>query len=183
MSSKQPWITHPHIWKSESAFMSFLRGGIRKALWNRYPIKLELMRQKRKRITNPNPKGKLKEVWGGECYLCGNDFVQKELQVDHIKGNHSLKTIDDVQSFIEGMLYIDSDDIALVCKSCHKAKSHAERKGISYKEALLEKQAIGMEKELTTKQIKELLTKHNYPCDNPKDRRKGLIEIIRGGTK
>ena len=181
MNSKEPWVTHPHIWKSESAYMAFIRGGIRKALWNRYPIKLELLKKKRKRIANPNPKGKAKEVWGGECYLCKQEFVQSGLQVDHIKGNHSLRSMDEVQSFLENMLFITADDIALVCKECHKVKTYAERHKISYDEAVIEKKLIAFTK-LSVKKQTEVLTKHNKPCNNQKVRKDSARELLLKGV-
>ena len=57
---------YPHIWKSKSAFMSYLRGGIRRSCWMKHPVKLEFIKNNRQRIPNPNTKGKAAEVWGGE---------------------------------------------------------------------------------------------------------------------
>lgn len=64
---------YPHIWKTESSLMSYIRGGIRRNLWNRSPIKIEFIKNNRIRIPNPNPRGKVKEVWGayvalGQCH-------------------------------------------------------------------------------------------------------------------
>ena len=36
-TKKMPWEAYPQIWKSEAAFMSWLRGGIRGGLWNKHP--------------------------------------------------------------------------------------------------------------------------------------------------
>ena len=55
-----------HVWKTESAFMSWLRGGIRR-MWSKHPVRIEFMKQNRIRIPNPNKNGKAKEVWGGVC--------------------------------------------------------------------------------------------------------------------
>jgi len=181
MSNKTPpWETHPHIWNTKAKFMSFVRGGIRKSLWQRHPVKLDFIKNNRKRIKNPNPKGKVAMVWGGECYLCGNDFVQKDLQVDHLKGNYSLKTMDDLQSFVEAMLFVAEDDLALVCHSCHKIKSHAERKGITFEEARVEKVIIEMMKD--KKAVDELLSKHNLPHNNDKVRKDSLKRLMDSGT-
>jgi len=98
-----PWTNYPHIWKTKAAFLSFIRGGIRRALWNRSPIKLEFIKKYRKRIKNPNPKGKVKEVWGGTCALCNREFPSQQLNVDHKIGNNSLKELSDLQSFIESI--------------------------------------------------------------------------------
>ena len=174
--SKKPWENYPDLWKSESAFMSFIRGGIRKALWNRYPVKTRTIQKKRKRIPNPNPRGKVETVWGGECYLCGKDFPQKDLQVDHIVGNHSLKTMDDIQTFMEGLLFITEDDLALVCKPCHAAKSMADRQSISFEEAKTKKKIIEMMKD--KKSVDKLLTSHSLPCNNDALRKESLRKLI-----
>ena len=93
---------YPHIWKSKASFMSYLRGGIRRAAWMKHPVKLEFIKSNRQRIPNPNPKGKAAEVWGGECNVCKNLFVQSQLAVDHIREfSATLKEIKDIQSFVE----------------------------------------------------------------------------------
>ena len=43
------WELYPNIWKSESAFMSWLRGGIRR-MWSHHPVRIEFMKQNRIRI-------------------------------------------------------------------------------------------------------------------------------------
>lgn len=174
--SNKPWLNFPEIWKTESAYMSFIRGGIRKALWNRYPVKTSVIQKQRKRIPNPNPRGKVATVWGGECYLCHNDFVQKDLQVDHLIGNHSLKTINDIQPFIEGLLFITEDDLALVCKECHAAKSMADKQGISFEEAKVKKKIIALMKD--KKYVNSILTKYNLPCQNDSVRKESLRKLI-----
>ena len=50
-----------NVWKTESAFMSWLRGGIRR-MWSKHPVRIEFMKQNRIRIPNPNKSGKAKEV-------------------------------------------------------------------------------------------------------------------------
>ncbi len=91
--TKNPWENYPHVWKTESAFMSWVRGGIRKGLWNTNPVKLEFIKNNRKLIDNPNPKGKKAQVFGANCSLCHKDKPQKDIQVDHIEGGHSLKSV------------------------------------------------------------------------------------------
>lgn len=71
--SDAPWTQHPSIWKTKSSFFSWLRGGIRRSLWNKSPIKLEYIKKHRKRIPNPNPKGKVETV----------NSIAKRLGVSH----------------------------------------------------------------------------------------------------
>ena len=174
----KPWEEYAHIWKTKAAFMSFLRGGIRRALWNRSPIKLEFIRKNRIRIPNQNPRGRADEVWGAICGVCGGKFPLKDVEVDHTIGNHSLKDLDDLQPFIEGIVCVSEEDLAFVCKPCHKCKTHAEKMGISFDEALIMKKAIEIEKNFDTKSW--LIERGVTPGKNMKERRKQIIKILEG---
>ena len=129
------WELYPTIWKTESAFMSWLRGGIRR-MWSKHPVRIEFMKQ------NPNKNGKVKEVWGGVCALTGELTPQTSLEVDHKKGNHPLRSIDDIQSFVESILLVTFDDLQLVSKDAHKIKSYAEKHNMTFAEAKVHKEVI-----------------------------------------
>ena len=176
---KKLWEIYPHIWSSESAYMSWLRGGIRRYLWSKNPVKLEFIKQNRIKIPNPNPKGKVKEVWGGVCTLTGNTYVIGDMEVDHISGNHSLKTIDDLVPFVKGIVMVTLEDLQLVSKEAHKIKSYAEKQGISFEEARAEKTAIELIKKGVDKQF---LIDHNVKAENIGStqavRRKQIVEIL-----
>jgi 5-methylcytosine-specific restriction endonuclease McrA len=149
--AKEPWKEWGHIWPTKAKFMAWLRGGIRRACWNRSPIKHEVIKRKRKRVINPDTGN---EVWGGTCYICKEDFVQSKLQVDHIVGEYPLKEISDIQSFVEAMTCLSEDDLDLICEPCHKIKSLAERNGITFKEAVMEKKIIAFKKLDSTAQLR-----------------------------
>lgn len=158
MNGKQlPWEAYPHIWKTESAFMSWLRGGIRGGLWNKHPVKLEFIKKHRIQIPNPNPKGKKPTVWGAECALTGNIVPINQVQVDHKVGNHSLQSISDLQSFIEAIVLVNDDDLQLVSKDAHAVKSYSEKMGITFEEAVIEKKVIAFGK-LPAKEQTKILT-------------------------
>lgn len=175
--TKEPWKEFPHIWKTKAKFLAWLRGGIRRACWNRNPIKHEVIKKSRKRILNKST-GNM--VWGGECYLCGKDFLQKDLQVDHIKGENPLTEITDIQSFVESMTCLGLNDLALVCKPCHNIKTYAEKQGISFEQAAIEKRIIELTK-LPTKELQELLAKHNKPSNNASVRKQSVRELVEEG--
>lgn len=147
IEEKKLWEIYPHIWATESAYMSWLRGGIRRYLWSKNPVKLEFIKQNRIKIPNPNPKGKAKEVWGGVCALTGKTYLIGDMEVDHKEGNHSLKTLDDLVPFVKGIVMITLDDLQLVSKEAHKIKSYAEKQGISFEEAKIEKEVIELIKQ------------------------------------
>lgn len=177
--AKKMWVEYPEIWKSESAFMSWIRGGIRRSLWNRHPVKLEFIKNKRQRIPNPNPRGKVKEVWGGTCALTGEVCVIANLEVDHKTGGHSLRTIEDIRAFIEGIVFITEKDLQFVSKSAHKIKSYAEKEGLTFEEARIVKQAIETCK-LPKDKLLAFCAEHGYSgdCVSNDTKRRQVVETI-----
>lgn len=140
----EPWKLYPEFWKTEAMFLSYIRGGIRRHLWAKNPVKLEFIKRSRKMINNPNPrsaKGRPK-VWGGMCEICGKEFPTKDMEVDHKTGEFGLRKIEDVQAFVEGIVFVRYEDLALLCKPCHKTKTYAERTWMSMNDAAIEKQVI-----------------------------------------
>ena len=172
IDDKKLWEIYPHIWATESAYMSWLRGGIRRYLWSKNPVKLEFIKQNRVKIPNPNPKGKVKEVWGGVCALTGNIFPIGDMEVDHKEGNHSLKTLDDLVPFVKGIVMITLDDLQLVSKEAHKIKSYAEKQGISFEEAKIEKEVIEVIKQ---KKDKVYCIEHNLVVESTQALRRKTI--------
>jgi 5-methylcytosine-specific restriction endonuclease McrA len=174
--NKNPWEKYPDIWKTQSAFLSWIRGGVRRSLWNRHPIKLQTLSKLRYKIPNPNPRGKVTHVWGADCSLCGGCFPIKDIEVDHKTGNHSLNTVDDIQSFIEGIVMVTEEDLQLVCKPCHSAKSLSDKRGISFKEALTEKKIIDI---IKSKQDRQWLKDRKIaPASNAKLRREQIKKAM-----
>jgi len=175
---RKPWELHPTIWKTESAFLSYIRGGIRRHLWAKSPIKLEFIKRARRRIKNPvaaNLK-RFPEVWGGQCEICKKDFALKDMEVDHKTGEHSLRTVADIQAFVEGIVFVTYEDLALLCKSCHKAKTHAERTGMSLDDAIIAKQAIAIQKGNDKLWLAE---KGIVPAGNAKQRKEQIIAVLK----
>lgn len=136
------------VWKSKSALLTYLRGGFRRGLWEKSPIKLKLIKEKRKRITNPKPSKAHPTVWGAECDICKKDFPQKDIQVDHIRDDvNRLNDIEDIQNFVEGLSLVTMDDLRLVCKPCHGIVSYSQKQGISFEQAKVAKEVIALDKD------------------------------------
>lgn len=138
---------NPEIWKTESAYFSYIRGCIRLA-WSKNPVKLKLLRKVKKQIPNPNygkPRNTKPTVMGAECEICNKDFPMKEIEVDHKNGGtYSLKQVSDIQGFFESICIVSEDDLRVVCKSCHGALTYAARNNISFEEAKLKKKVINI---------------------------------------
>lgn len=176
----KPWLEYPHIWKTEAAFLSFVRGGIRRALWNKSPIKLEFLKANRKRIKNPVAKNaaRFPEVWGGTCYQCNKDFALKDIEVDHLTGEYSLRKLDDLQSFVEGIVCVSAKDLGLICKPCHKSKTYAERSGMSIEDAIIEKQAIALCKQPVALVRAYISSQGLAPASTAKGRRAQIVDLL-----
>ncbi len=173
-----PWEEYPEIWKTQSAFMSFIRGGIRRGLWEKHPVKLEFIKENRFKAplgkkTTRNPDGM---VWACKCSLTGEVHRQTDCQVDHIQGNHSLKSEDDLKEFIMSMVYVTKQDLQMVSKEAHKIKSYSEKQGITFEEARAEKKSIQIIKD---KQDKVFLEgKGIKPASNQAGRRQQIVDYL-----
>lgn len=161
MSEYKPWELYPQFWKTEAMYLSWIRGGIRRYLWSKNPVKLEFVKEARVMIQNPNVKlrkGRPK-VWGGVCEICKKEFILKNMEVDHKSGEHSLKKVEDIQKFVEGIVFVRKEDLAFLCKPCHKIKTNAERKGLTQEESAIDKEAIRICKGKADV-VKSWITKH-----------------------
>lgn len=173
---KEPWGYEGSPWLTSVAFFTYLRGCLRKA-WNTNPVKINLIKEKRYKIKNPNPKGKVATVWGFTCELCNQEYPIKEGQVDHIVPAGTLRTKDDISGFVERLLFVRPEGLRLICKSCHSAVSHSEKTGMSFEEALIEKRVIAICK--TKEQLQFIKNYGMIPASNATKRRAQVKEILR----
>jgi hypothetical protein len=135
-----PWELYPHIWKTKAAFFSYVRGALRRALWEKYPVKLEFKNE----TCTPPPLGYTGRAKSGtDCALTGEWEGKSKLEVDHIEGNKSLREWEDVLPFVQH-LCTTKDNMQLVKKEAHKIKSYADRQGITFEEAVIIKDAIAI---------------------------------------
>lgn len=176
---KEPW-GEGTPWKNSVAFFTYLRGCLRKA-WSRNPIKHDLLKAERKQIPNPKAgqrKGAKETVWGCKCAMCGNDYVMADVQVDHIVEAGTLTCTEDIQGFVERLLYVTKDDLRVVCKECNSALAYASKHDMSFGRALAVKQAIKLE---NTKQDLTYLEKNGIiPGRTKAVRRDQIVDSIMG---
>jgi len=171
---KMPWEYEDTPWNNQSQFMTYLRGCLRKA-WNQYPLKHNLIKQRRIQVPNPNPKGKRSHVWGFQCELCGCQDVIKNANVDHINPAGKLNNIEDIQGFVERLLIVGYDDLRILCKHCNSSLDYAEKQGITFKKAKATKGAIAIQK---GDDKHWLLEQGVEPASSKAKRREQIIDIL-----
>lgn len=138
----EPWIEYSEIWPTKASFFVFLRGAIRRAMWEKNPIKITF---KNKNCSPVPEEIQTKAKFGAYCALSGVWEGKSKLQVDHKIGNMPLREWEDVLPFILHM-FPSEDQMQLVTKEAHKIKSHSERYDLSYEEATFEKEIIKFKK-------------------------------------
>lgn len=179
MSAKEPWEQYPDIWKNQTAFFVYLRGGLRQ-LWSRYPAKLSW---KESQVKTPPAgyTGRAKKL--GQCHYCQEWFAKSHLEVDHVEQAGSCKDWDSAYEFLHALLDCN-DNWVLACKPCHKIKSYAERQGILFEDAVVEKQVIEWMKKPAT-EVVAFCNKHGYTASslsNAEKRKTALKAILKGET-
>lgn len=131
------WDKEYTPWKTEAQFLNWIRGGLRR-LWSRHPVKGELKKKNRKKMQNDRGN----EVWHCLCSICESWYVQNDVEVDHIAPNPPFTKLEHIHDYTKNLLTTDIDGLQLVCKSCHKIKTYAERYGYAFEEAKKIKEEI-----------------------------------------
>lgn len=176
----KPW-EYSDFWASESEFLGWLRGQLRQ-IWMDYPIRIEFKNNQCVRVNTAMRQryglsGNTK--YAAACVFCNDWFPKSKLEVDHILGESSLRSIEDVQSYLDHMMCPESN-MQLTCKPCHRVKTYAERYNMTFEEARLEKQVIEWLKQSTADQ-KKILTLAGFSDDemnNAGNRRKSARKLL-----
>jgi hypothetical protein len=130
-------------WQTEAKFWAWMRGGLRRSLWLRHPVKLELLRKERFRA----PLGQAgREVWCCVCAICKDIKRQSDCQVDHQHPAGKLSGIEDISPFIQRLAFVEEKDLRILCVDCHRICSYAERYGLTFDEAHARKKEIAKKK-------------------------------------
>jgi len=164
--NRRPWEEEGSPWKTESAFLSWVRGVLRRG-WSKHPIKLEFIKKYRKQVPNPNPKGKKPTIWGMTCDCCKKDFplqvprqlkgVVPTIEIDHIEDASSLKSSEDLGGFAYRLFYVTFDLLRPLCKPCHDIYTYMAKHNVSYEEAKGTKEVIKKMNSLSVKEQKDEL--------------------------
>jgi hypothetical protein len=114
---------------TESEFFGKIRSGLRNTFRYWKPMTIALEKASRK-YTGTNKRIK-KEY---QCASCGEWFIRKNVEIDHIVPCGSLRTYDDIVPFIINLTQEDYKSYQVLCSTkgdgngCHKQKTLNERK-------------------------------------------------------
>lgn len=189
-TTKTKWEYYPHIWKTEAAYLTWLRGQIRQ-IWNTCPQKLEFLKKNVKRLPKVDSNGDTLKFKNGSvrqykayvcdacaktCYDSERIGRQKTFAVDHKKGNHSLVTFEQAPQFLDSILRVKEEDLQILCKECHDIKTYAEKYSVSLETAKITKYAIQLIENKKDKQF-FIDRKLTVPTNSDK-RRVAIIKIL-----
>ena len=157
MQGFKPW-EHTSVWKTEGQFYTWLRGQLRR-LWKDNPLRIDFKKRHLRPVTlqeRADKKFHVQTKMVGECRNCLEWFPQSKLEVDHLIQAGSCSNPEEVIQFLENMVWVPFENMGLTCVPCHKIKSLAERRGISFEEAKVEKQLIAFKKLKASDQISKM---------------------------
>ena len=99
---------------TESRYFNFLRG-VQRMGFKKYPVKYQCLEAARRPYDGTDRRIK----WLYTCAICKQEFLQKDIEVDHIEPAGSLTSIDHIAGFIK-RLFCEIDNLRVACKPCHK---------------------------------------------------------------
>lgn len=169
----------------EKDILAVVRGAVRKA-WMRSPTKLSLLMMSAVHVEDvPEelrpPKLTKNTKWLYKCAIEGTYHIGSQVEIDHIKGENSLKTYDDMVGFTQSILDVQWSDLRILSKEAHACITYAERYGLTYEQAKKEKEVIVIVSSGVAKQ-KDFLKKHGVtPASTIDKRREQIRDIMNKG--
>jgi len=179
-----PWEDPNSIWKTKSAYMSWLRGAVRR-VWKDYPLRKEWKKNSLRPVTKQE---KLSKVYHpstknvGQCVFCKEWMAGSKLECDHKLASMGCKSLEEAKEFLIYCGAATSEMFQLTCKNCHKIKTLSERQGTTFEDARVEKQVIALMRSSSVIQIATLL-EMGYSGDlvsNAAKRKKVYREHLKG---
>tara|TARA_R110002126_G_scaffold166395_3_gene314095 strand:- start:1132 stop:1716 length:585 start_codon:yes stop_codon:yes gene_type:complete len=187
-----PWEVKDTPWKNESQYWNWVRSVLRKG-WSRHPVKVQFVKDNRKRVPNPNPNGR-GDSWGMTCNICKGDFILpvakalrdklekhsgeklSTIEINHKKEAGSLTCKEDLGRFASNLLFINYEDLEPLCQTCHAIVSYSQKHNITFEEARLAKRVIEI---INSKKVNEFLEERGIePASNAKKRRLQITEYL-----
>ena len=161
---------------TESAFLAWVRSALRsKSL--RWPPRNEALQLARKPYKGAN---KLQK-WEYKCAICHAFYKGKDVIVDHHpKPAGSILSISDVSMFVNN-LYCEVDNLRVLCSPCHDVHTLADKLGITFEQARVEKEIIAITKD--TKKCLAYLASYGYngvSVSNAVKRKALVSQLLKG---
>lgn len=161
----------------EKHVVSVVRSAIRSA-WMKSDVKLAYLYSK----TIPDMDETTRTKWLVKCEICGKLFKLTDVQIDHKLGNHSFTKVSDFENYFNNILMVGFDDLQLLCEDDHLSKTLSEKLGITFQEAVLEREVIKLCK-MKAAQIDKWLKERDVVCaKNPTARRNAIREVLKNGN-
>ena len=135
-------------------------------------------------IPDMNPDTRTK--WLIECNNCGNMFKLTDVNVDHVVGEFPCTNREEFMSYLISRLDVGFDDLQILCADnpkkdytgCHSIKTLAERNGLTFDQAKLEKGVIKIINLTATEQSNWLRDKGVKPGSNEEIRRNQIRNVL-----
>lgn len=158
---------------TESQYLAWIRSALR-SKWLRWPPRAEALRAAQTPYVGDNARRK----YSYQCAICKRaDLSQKDCQVDHFpRDAGSILSVDDIGQFVN-RLYCELDNLRVVCVDCHSVHTLAQKKGITFDQAVLEKKVIEYMKRPTA-EVVAFLESHEMITTNAVQRKAALTEIF-----
>ena len=163
----------------EKHVLSVVRGAIRSA-WMKSDVKLAYLYMN----TIPDMDDKTRTKWLVKCEMCGELFKLTDIEIDHRNGNHSFTKVEDFENYFNNILMVGFDQLQILCREDHLAKTLAESLGISIEDARTEKKVIAICKQ-SVKLIDKFLTENGVTgySKNPTSRRNAVRRVLLSQVK
>ena len=132
--------------------------------WSKSIFRLHFLSQHAKKVKNDNPRSvkRFPYVTKYECNICKGLFTANAIELDHIKDENPMKSLEDATTFFKTIALPSYDDLQILCKDnrktvkgkktttyfgCHGIKTYAARYNVSFEQARIEKEFIQIKKD------------------------------------
>lgn len=157
----------------EKHVVSVVRSAIRQA-WMKSDVKLAYLYSK----TIPDMDDSTRTKWLVPCEICGKLFKLTDVQIDHKLGNHSFTKVTDFENYFNNILMVGFDGLQILCEDDHLSKTLSEKLGISFQEAVLEREVIQICKMKAAQIDKWLGDRGVKVAKNPQARRDAVRQCL-----
>lgn len=169
-----------------------------RGMWGNSIFKQKYIKENSMLIDNTNPRSmkRFPQVRKFKCAICGEMFGSGAIEIDHINSENTLTDYKHAEDFLKTILFTSPYKLQVLCKDekkklngknevvrfgCHSIKTYAERYGMTFEQAKLEKEIINICKsnDKTLDKLYELGIE--YPPTTLKGRKEMVAKLMREG--